>query len=57
MTGINRNPVKIDKESAPECISRTKDWLNWNGDWDTLSDSKDDCAAVAESDIEQENAT
>jgi len=33
----------------------TDDWLNWNGDLDNPIDSKDDCAADDESDIEQNN--
>jgi len=29
---INHHPVKSDEDSAPESISDTDDWLNWNGD-------------------------
>jgi hypothetical protein len=28
---INRHPVESDEDSAPESISDTEDWLNWNG--------------------------
>jgi len=27
---INRHPVESDEDSAPESISDTEDWLNWN---------------------------
>jgi len=48
---INRHPVESDYDSAPESISDTYDWLNWNGDLDNPNDSEDDCAADDESDI------
>ena len=50
---INCDPVKSDEDSAPESISETEDWLNWNGDLDDSNDSEDDCAAEGEFDIEQ----
>jgi len=53
---INRHAFKSDEDSAPERISDTEDWLNWNGDLDNLDDSEDDCAADVESDIEQNNS-
>jgi len=49
---INRHPVESDEDSAPESISDTNDWLNWNGDLDNPNDSKEDSAADDESDIE-----
>jgi hypothetical protein len=52
---INRHPVESDEDSAPESISDTEDWLNWNGDLDNPNDSEDDCAADVESDMEQDN--
>ena len=52
---INRHAVESNKDSAPESISYTDDWLNWNGDFDNPNDSEDDWAAVDESDIEQYN--
>jgi hypothetical protein len=52
---INRHPVESDEDSAPESISDTEDWLNWNGDFDTPKDSKEDCAADDDSDIEHNN--
>jgi len=52
---INRHPVEIDDDSAPESISDTDDWLNWNGDLDDPNVSKDDCAADDESDIGPNN--
>jgi len=52
---INRHPVESDDDSAPESISDTKHWLNWNGDLDNPNDSEEDCAAADESDIEHNN--
>jgi len=49
---FNCHPVESDENSAPESISDTEDWLNWNGDLDNPNDSEDDCAADDESDIE-----
>ena len=34
---INRHPVGSNEDSAPESISDTEDWLNWNGDLDNPS--------------------
>jgi len=53
---INCHPVESDDDSAPESISDTDDWLNWNGDLDNPNDSEDDCAADDESDIGPNNA-
>jgi len=39
-------------DSAPESISDTDDWLNWNGDLDNLNDGEKDCEADDESDTE-----
>ena len=50
---INCDPVNSDEDSAPESISETEDWLNWNGDLDNSNDSEDDCAVEGEFDIEQ----
>jgi hypothetical protein len=52
---INRHPVESDKDSAPESILDTEDWINWNGDLDNATDSEEDCAAADESDIEHNN--
>jgi hypothetical protein len=52
---INRHPVESDEDSAPESISDTEDWLNWNGDLDNPNDSEEDCAADDDSDIEHNN--
>jgi len=49
---INRQTVESDEDSAPESISDTEDWLNWNGDLDNPNDSEDYCAADVESDME-----
>jgi len=52
---INRHPIESNEYSAPESISDTDGWLSWNGDLDDPIDSKKDCAAGDESDIEQHN--
>jgi len=52
---INSHPVEIDDDSAPESISDTDEWLNWNGDLDNPNDSEDDCAVDDESDIGRNN--
>jgi len=52
---MNRHPVESDDDSAPESISDTDDWLNWNGDLDNPNDSEDDCTADNESDIGPNN--
>jgi len=52
---INRHPVESDEDSAPDSISHTEDWLNWNGDLDNPNDSQEDCAADDGSDTEQKN--
>jgi len=52
---INHHPVESDDDSAPERISDTDDWFNWNGDLDNPNDSEEDCAADDESDIEHNN--
>ena len=48
---INRHPVESHDERAPETISDTDDWLNWNGNLDNPNGSEEDCAADDESDI------
>jgi len=53
--GINHQPVESDEDSAPESISDTEDWLNWNGNLDNPNDSEEDCAAADDSDIEHNN--
>jgi len=52
---INRDPVESDNHSAPDGLSDTDDWLNWNGDLDIPTNSEEDCAADNESDIEHNN--
>jgi len=52
---IHRHPVESDKDDAPESISDSEYWLNWNGDLDNPNDSDDDCAADVESDMEQDS--
>jgi hypothetical protein len=52
---INHHPVECDEDSAPESISDTEDWLNWNGELDNPKDIKEDCAVDDDSDIEHNN--
>jgi len=52
---INCQPVESDEDSAPDSISDTKEWLNWNGDLDNPNDSEEDCAADDDSDVEHNN--
>jgi len=52
---INHHPVDGDDDRAPESISDTDDWLNWNGDLDNPNDSEEDSAADDESNIEHNN--
>jgi len=49
---INRHAVESDGDSAPESISDTEKWLNWNGNWENPNNSEDNSAADNESDIE-----
>ena len=59
ITAIRRepltHPVESDNDCAPQSISDTEDWLNWNGDLDNPNDIEEDCAAADESDIEHNN--
>jgi len=52
---VNHHPVESDKDSAPNTILDTDDWLKWNGDLDTPKNSEEDRAADDESDIEHNN--
>jgi len=52
---INHDPVESDEDSAPEIILDTEDCLNWNCNINNPNDSKDNCPADIESDIEQDN--
>jgi len=52
---INRHPIESNHDSAPESISDTDDWLNWNGELDNTNDSKEGCATDDESDIQHNN--
>jgi len=53
--GINGHPVSTDEDSAPESISDTNDWPNWNDDLDNPIDSEEDCAKDDDSVIKQNN--
>jgi len=52
---INHYPVESDENSTPESISDTENWLNCKSSLDNPNDSKDDCAADDESDIDHNN--
>jgi len=52
---INRHPVDSVEDRAPESISDTQNWLEWNGILDNPNNREDDCAADNESDIQQHN--
>jgi len=52
---INRHPVEGDKDSTPDSISDTENWLNWNCHLDSPNDSEQDCKADYESHIEPDN--
>jgi hypothetical protein len=53
---MNRHLVEREENSAPESISDTEDWLDWNGDLDHPNNSKHDSVAGVESSIEQDNS-
>ena len=53
--GIDRHLVESHEHSAPETISDTKDWLDWNSDLDNPIDTEDDCAADVRHDMEHGN--
>ena len=52
---IEHHPAEGDDNSAPESISNTEHWLNWNGDLDNPNGSEDDCEAEDESNAELHN--
>jgi len=53
---INCHPVNSDEDSAPQGISDTDDWRNWNGDLEHPNDCEDDCTARIESAIEDDTS-
>jgi len=52
---IHCHPGESHGATAPESISDSNDWLNWNGDLDNPNDSTEDCAVDDESVIEHNN--
>jgi len=52
---IHSHPVESDEDCAPDSISDTEDWSNWDGDLDKPNDDEDDCVADVESDLEPDN--
>jgi hypothetical protein len=52
---IDRHPAESHEDSAPESISDTDNWLDWDGDLDNPNVSEDDCVVDNESDLEQHN--
>jgi len=53
---IDHHRVESNDDSAPESISYTENWLNWNSDSDNPNESEVDCEADNESDVEQGNS-
>jgi len=53
---INRHSVESEEVSAPESISDTEGWLNWNENLENPNDSEDVCTADFESDMDQDNS-
>ena len=49
---VDRYPAECDKDSAPDSISDSENWLDWNGNLDNLNDSEDIWEADTQSDIE-----
>jgi hypothetical protein len=52
---INRHSAESDEGSAPQSISDTKHWPNWNGDLDKTNDCEDDWEVDNDSETELEN--
>jgi len=52
---INYHAVESDQYCAPEIISDTTNWLNWNGNLDNPTDGEANCTVDDESDIERAN--
>jgi hypothetical protein len=53
--GMNCHPIDTDEDCAPQSISDTDYWLNWNGNQDNPNDSDGDYAVDVESGMEQDN--
>ena len=51
---INCHPAESDEECAPQSISNTESWLNWNGDFDNPNLSKDDWEADNKTDVKRD---
>jgi len=52
---IHHHQVETDEDSAPESISDTENWLNWNNNLHYPNDNEDYCVADDESDKVQIN--
>ena len=52
---IDRHPAQSDEDCAPESISDTENWLDWDGDLDDPNDREDDWEADTDSEIELDN--
>jgi len=50
----DQHPAESDENSAPESISDTENWLNWNGDLDNWNVNEDDWEAENASDSAQD---
>jgi len=52
---IDGHLAESGEDSAPDSISDSENWLDWNGDVDNSNNSKDNWDADTESEIQQEN--
>jgi hypothetical protein len=48
---IHHHQVESDTNCAPDTISDTEDWLNWNGDLHNPTDSDDNCVVDFQSEM------
>jgi len=54
---IDRHPAESDEDSAPQSISDTENWHNWNGDLDYPNETENNWEADNESDMELDNGS
>jgi hypothetical protein len=57
MRRVYCHPAESDKDSSPESISDTENWLNCNGDLDKQNENEDDWEADNESDMKLVNGS
>jgi hypothetical protein len=54
---IDRHPHDSDRDNSPESVSDPENWLNWNVDLNTATDSEDDSEADNASELEVDNGS